>query len=151
MPDAEPERLGQNGTAETRPGQQFWREEDESFYSNGRGNGSSESGGRWSYPANFNDVIMPDVSGGKKKKVKKDRFARTEDAYSLSEETNGKKKKKKKNRSTVGQNTSDFIDPNRSANSVNDPDAFDVGYSNEAAVDAFSGRGEQRDELEHEF
>ncbi|KAJ7721699.1 hypothetical protein B0H14DRAFT_3007576 [Mycena olivaceomarginata] len=46
-----------------------------------------EEGGRWHYPANFDDAAAPSKSSKKKKKGdKKDRWARTEDAYSISEE-----------------------------------------------------------------
>jgi hypothetical protein len=68
------------------------------------------SSGRWHYPANFEDAV-PSSGGsskrsGKKKKDKKDRWARTEDAYSLSEEqTKRKKSKRKKSKSTIGNSS----------------------------------------------
>jgi hypothetical protein len=82
----------------------FWRPEDESFYGTNNGGAvnsasTAESTGRWRYPANFEDTIdtgeVPKRSRSKKKE-KKDRWARTEDAYSLSEEQGKKKKSKKK-------------------------------------------------------
>lgn len=61
------------------------------------------SSGRWRYPANFDDADPPKHK--KEKKAKKDRWARTEDAYSASEEQSrrrkSKKKKKKDNRSSI--------------------------------------------------
>lgn len=75
----------------------LWNPEEESYY--GRNDSSSVgSGGRWHYPANFDDAVVSSPVDGpsKKKKIKKDRWARTEDAYSLSEEQGRKKKKKKK-------------------------------------------------------
>lgn len=72
----------------------LWRPEDESYYSAETGNSS----GRWRYPANFEDAALPSASkrGKKKKKEKKDRWARTEDAYSLSEERSHRRKSRKK-------------------------------------------------------
>lgn len=142
IPDAEPEPAPAGAPP---PGHQFWRDEDESFYSNGSTNESG--GGRWSYPANFEDAIMPvgETKKKKKTKVKKDRFARTEDAYSLSEES-GKKKKKKKNRSTVGGH--DGYNP---SNTSFDEDGGHPGGSNNGVTEDIGGPGPRRDELEHEF
>jgi len=84
---------------------ELWRPEDESYYGERRGDAASarsegSSGGRWHYPANFEDTV-PTSGGGskKKKKEKKDRWARTEDAYSITEESSTKKKKKKRSKS----------------------------------------------------
>ncbi|GAW10340.1 hypothetical protein LENED_012595 [Lentinula edodes] len=87
----------------SRPQQQngaLWGPEDERYYS---ANASSSSGGRWRYPANFDDAVLPSSGSkrGKKKKEKKDRWARTEDAYSISEQQSRKRVKKKKSRSSV--------------------------------------------------
>lgn len=85
----------------------LWRADDESYYgANGdaASKKSSDSGGRWHYPANFDDAAAaaPDSGSSKKKKKKsadkKDRWARTEDAYSISEEAGSKKKKKKRSK-----------------------------------------------------
>lgn len=82
----------------------LWKHGDESFYGPEREGSlrSAESGSsRWHYPANFNDALPGAGDGaGRKKKKKKDRWARTEDAYTAPE--NKKRKKKSKNRSTVG-------------------------------------------------
>ncbi|KAG6866917.1 hypothetical protein C0991_003832 [Blastosporella zonata] len=97
---------------ESRPQRQpngdLWRPEDESYYNNDTSNRSS---GRWHYPANFEDAALPKRK--KDKKVKKDRWARTEDAYSLSEEQSpGKKsrRKKKKDSSSIAGDTNNSRD-----------------------------------------
>ncbi len=76
----------------------LWRPEDEQYYR--ADNGSSSSGGRWHYPANFEDSTPAPTSKKSKKKKdgKKDRWARTEDAYSISDERQRKKSKKRKNK-----------------------------------------------------
>jgi len=98
-----------------QPNGDLWRPEDESFYgaegeSSSVHTGNSSSGGRWHYPANFDDAAPPKKSSKKKeKKQKKDRWAMTEDAYSLSEEQGSKKKKKKKSRSSMhSESTTEF-------------------------------------------
>lgn len=89
-----------NGVPQRQPNGELWRPEDESYYGT---DANSTSSGRWRYPANFDDAALPSASKrGKKKKDKKDRWARTEDAYSLSEEQSHRKKsKRKKSRSSV--------------------------------------------------
>ncbi|KZT26441.1 hypothetical protein NEOLEDRAFT_1162098 [Neolentinus lepideus HHB14362 ss-1] len=84
-------------------GGEFWRAEDEHYYGQ-RNGGDSASGGRWHYPANFEDTIA--TGSVKKKKDRKDRFARTEDAYNMPDE--GRKKRKKKRRSTIGETDSTY-------------------------------------------
>ena len=84
---------------------ELWTAQDEQYYSQSNGNSESRSQ-RWHYPANFDDAsASPDLGSStpkKKKKAKKDRFARTEDAYTMPEDTTRRKKKKRSNRSTVG-------------------------------------------------
>lgn len=104
-----------NGRANT--GNELWRPDEERYYGqNANGNDSrsfdsGSGGGRWHYPANFEQSSMDydgagfeggASNGKKKKKGKKDRWARTEDAYTMPDDGGKKKKKKKKNRSTVG-------------------------------------------------
>jgi hypothetical protein len=74
----------------------LWKKDDESYYS------KTETGrsGRWRYPANFDD-IAPSISS--KKGKKKDRWARTEDAYHQSEERSKRKKSKKKRRASIAE------------------------------------------------
>ncbi|KAG2111552.1 uncharacterized protein F5147DRAFT_685759 [Suillus discolor] len=89
----------------TKPtnGSALWKPDDESFYNPEREGSmrSAESGSsRWKYPANFNDTL-PGAGNApaRKKKKKKDRWARTEDAYNAPEQK--KRKKKSRNRSTT--------------------------------------------------
>ena len=79
----------------------LWRPEDEQYYGK---NENKKPQGRWHYPANFDDVTL-DVDPPRKKKSKKDRWARTEDAYVMEAEASErrKRKKSKKNKSTVGE------------------------------------------------
>jgi len=83
---------------------ELWSAQEEQYY--GESNGNSESRSRrWHYPANFDDATAsPEVGSTtlkKKKKGKKDRFARTEDAYTMPQDTSRRKKKKRSNRSAV--------------------------------------------------
>ena len=88
---------------DARPGTNgdLWRPEDERYYGKPE---NRKSQGRWHYPANFDDVI-PEADPPRKKKSKKDRWARTEDAYVREAEASEqrKRKKSKKKRSTVGE------------------------------------------------
>lgn len=98
----------ENGDQRRGPGGEFWNPNEERFYGqNDRSNASirtNGSGGRWRYPANFEDTVPePTRKKSKKKKEKKDRWARTEDAYSIGETTS--RKKSKKRRSTVETDT----------------------------------------------
>lgn len=103
-----PSRTATSDSADNNPrnGDGLWRPDDESYYSAEREDSlhTAEAGTskRWRYPANF-DESLPDTSEAtvKKKKKKKDRWARTEDAYTAPEQKK-KKKKKSKSRSTVG-------------------------------------------------
>lgn len=89
---------------------ELWNPTEERYYGQ-NGDRSSESvrssgsGGRWHYPANFEDAV-PDPSrkkSKKKKKDKKDRWARTEDAYSIGESDAPKKKKSKKRKGATAE------------------------------------------------
>lgn len=85
----------------TRTNGELWNPEEEQYYG-ADNNESTSSGGRWHYPANFDDAAAPSSKSSKKKKKdgKKDRWARTEDAYSMSEEQGQRKKSKKKKSKT---------------------------------------------------
>ncbi|KIM65274.1 hypothetical protein SCLCIDRAFT_1212438 [Scleroderma citrinum Foug A] len=94
----QPSRSSTRNSRETAAnGDGLWRPEDEAYYNQeGSPQASSESGGgRWRYPANFDDTLPVPGDATKKKKKKKDRWARTEDAYAAP----SPKKKKKKSRS----------------------------------------------------
>ncbi|KAJ7155964.1 hypothetical protein C8R43DRAFT_998499 [Mycena crocata] len=100
---------GNPSVARTRTNGELWGPEDEQYYGNEPE--STSSGGRWHYPANFDDAAAPSKSSKKKKKdSKKDRWARTEDAYSISEEQTRKKSKKKKSKASLysGDSTTEF-------------------------------------------
>ncbi|KAI0664608.1 hypothetical protein C8Q70DRAFT_3012 [Cubamyces menziesii] len=77
----------------------YWNPRDERYYGQ---NGDSSSvltngSGRWRYPANFEDAVpAPSRKKSKKKKEKKDRWARTEDAYSMQDEGSTRRRKSKK-------------------------------------------------------
>ncbi|KAJ3558289.1 hypothetical protein NP233_g11537 [Leucocoprinus birnbaumii] len=81
----------------------LWRPEDESYYNQQESNRSS--GGRWHYPANFDEADLTAIpKKSKKKKDKKDRWARTQEAYTMSEDPSQKKRKssrRKKSRSSL--------------------------------------------------
>ncbi|KAF7304884.1 hypothetical protein MKEN_01202700 [Mycena kentingensis (nom. inval.)] len=79
--------------ARTRTNGELWGPEDEQYYNPTE---SGSSSGRWHYPANFDDAALTSEAPKKKKGAKKDRWARTEDAYSMSEEQPRKKRSKKK-------------------------------------------------------
>ncbi|KAH8106836.1 hypothetical protein BXZ70DRAFT_1003737 [Cristinia sonorae] len=84
-----------------RNGGALWDPNEEQYYNEQRDSGSVRSG-RWHYPANFDEAAPePSRKKSKKKKEKKDRWARTEDAYAAGLEDSGamkrKKSKKKKN------------------------------------------------------
>jgi hypothetical protein len=93
----------ENGTNNTRSGtnDDLWRQEEEQYYGT---NKDKKSQGRWNYPANFDNAVL-DTGPPRKKKSKKDRWARTEDAYVREAEASErrKRKKSKKDKSTVGK------------------------------------------------
>jgi hypothetical protein len=76
----------------------LWRQEDEQYYG---ANENRKSQGRWHYPANFDDALP--ATDSPRKKSKKDRWARTEDAYVREAEASERRKRKKKKKSTAGE------------------------------------------------
>jgi len=98
-----PDEFGGDRVAEHRTAQnELWNPQEERFYGN-RDDSSSTAGGggRWHYPANFDDTEpgTPIETGKKKKKKeKKDRWARTEDAYSQPSDGSSRKKRKSSSR-----------------------------------------------------
>jgi len=97
---------GQGAQPRRQPNGDLWRPEDESYYG---AETASSSSGRWRYPANFDDAALPSASKRGKKKEKKDRWARTEDAYSISEEQGQRKKSKKKKKGSRSSVAGDSI------------------------------------------
>lgn len=80
---------------------ELWRPEDERYYAT---NENRKSQGRWHYPANFDNTI-PDAESPapRKKKSKKDRWARTEDAYVREAEASERRKRKKPKKNRVDE------------------------------------------------
>jgi len=146
----------QNGNA--RNGE-LWADSDESYYNRDPDRASTNSSGRWHYPANFEDADpMPgaEFSSSKKKKVEKDRFARTEDAYSLPQDSGRKKKKKskRKNHSTVGDGDAFDTGSASTADFPEDPDGGLYGRSGRSTDNLgppAPARTNADDELNHEF
>jgi len=131
------------------PGQtEYWREDEERYYGQSRssqpGYGEStsslhseNSGGRWTYPANFNEAVIEGGSRRRSKAAKKDRWARTEEAYDAPNGSVRRKKKKKRR-------------PSEEADSLPPLDS-DLHVGHGSVVDVPPIGGEQRDPLEHEF
>jgi len=89
-----------NNNARSGTNGELWRPEDEQYYGKTE---NKKPQGRWHYPTNFDDVTL-DADPPRKKKSKKDRWARTEDAYVMEAESSERRKRKKsKNKSTVGE------------------------------------------------
>jgi len=134
-----PQRQGQDGA--------LWGPDDERYYAN---NASTSSGGRWRYPANFEDAVLPSEGSkrGKKKKEKKDRWARTEDAYSISEQQQSRKKsKRRKSRSSVAPST---ISGDSTVGYPEDPEGGLYGNT-QAAEGETNGQTNTDEIFNHEF
>ena len=155
-----PEALGLGSSADTvaspRRGNddgELWNAQEEQYY--GQSNGSTTSSShRWHYPANFDDATDSPPLGSstpkKKKKVKKDRFARTEDAYSINEDTPRRKKKKRSNRSTV---VDDDVSERSGSTAPEDPEGGHYGDSarRTGAHDTSESRVENETNFDHQF
>jgi len=93
-------------TEDARPRRQangeLWKPEEENYYND------RNSSGRWHYPANFNDAELTAIPKKSKKKDKRDRWARTQEAYSLTEnEPRKKRSRRKKSRSSIQESFQD--------------------------------------------
>lgn len=155
IPDRpENQRRATNGTNE------LWNRSEEGFYGQpGASTSDTGGGGRWHYPANFDDAeVAPSPvqtkSKSGKKKDKKDRWARTEDAHSAPP------KKKKRSKSSRSATAEDRWDDNRS----HDSGQRDVHDGPEDAVGGLYGptrtaeppteerrKREEDEALHHEF
>jgi hypothetical protein len=91
----------------------LWNPEEESFYTEEQGSGreraSAQEGGtsRWHYPANFEDALPTPEPKAKKSssgKSKKDRWARTEDAYNAPSNS-GERRSRRKSRTATSSTT----------------------------------------------
>ncbi|GLB34952.1 putative proteolipid membrane potential modulator [Lyophyllum shimeji] len=137
-------------STESRPQRQpngdLWRPEEEAYYNNDSNSGSS---GRWHYPANFEDAAVPKRK--KEKRVKKDRWARTEDAYSMSEEQGAKKRsKRKKKKDSRPSNVDDSV---HSRDSTTDfPEDPEGGLYAESPARTNAPQGKTGDDIfDHQF
>jgi uncharacterized membrane protein YqaE (UPF0057 family) len=122
---------------------ELWNEQDEQFYGQSNGSGESRSH-RWRYPANFDDATAVPALGSsapkKKKKIKKDRFARTEDAYSINEDT--PRRRKKRSSRTAVDDGSTYSRGDESTNQVpEDPEGGHYGGSSHARQADVQGTG----------
>ncbi|KAF8503558.1 hypothetical protein F5888DRAFT_1663200 [Russula emetica] len=106
IPDAASLNSTTDSTAPPRRDGELWSAQDEQYYGQSNGSTSERRSSRWHYPANFDDADTTSAVGSstpkKKKKIKKDRFARTEDAYSINDDTTPRRKKKRSKRTTIG-------------------------------------------------
>jgi hypothetical protein len=136
---------------------ELWNAQDEQYY--GQSNGSSESRShRWSYPANFEDAspALGSSAPKKKKKIKKDRFARTEDAYSITEDTTRRKKKRSK-RTTVDDESTYSRGSEPTGQVPEDPEGGHYGGKQAAVQGTGTGtgtdgaRGNDDVNFEHQF
>ena len=123
---------------------ELWNAEEEQYYGQSNGSNGTRSS-RWHYPANFDDAtaspVLESSTPKKKKKGKKDRFARTEDAYSIPEETTRRRKKKRATRSTVGDEESTYSRGSESTTQVPE-DAEGGHYSDRVRRAGAQGEGE---------
>lgn len=126
-------------------GSTLWHTQDESYYGQGDSSSSLQngsSGGRWRYPANFDNTDPLTLQDSKKSK--KDRWARTEDARrGIGLEDPARRKKKKKKSRPVNEGA-DFVDPSRRRYDSYGPDDSNPGEPSTPV-------GRNRDEFEHQF
>ena len=157
IPDRQP------STQESTQPPEFWREEDETYYrgnreSRGHGDSSislhseNSGGGRWTYPANFDDAVLEGSSRRKKKSTKKDRWERTEEAYAATDDSTvrRKKKKSKKARSGDTQPSAEYYRQRDTLDTRYDPDVPTHSSSNGHANASKVASGEQS-EFDHQF
>ena len=98
--DLSEENSGARSGGRTGANGEFWDPSEERYYGqNGDAASTATQGsGRWRYPANFDDALPASKkkSTRRGKKEKKDRWARTEDAYAAQEVGSVRRKKSKK-------------------------------------------------------
>lgn len=121
-------------------GEDLWRAEDEQFYGENGSAPKAESGSRWRYPANFEDTLAETEAPKKKKKDKKDRWERTDDAYSIAESDPAPRKRKKSKRSKP---SGDSDTRSKQSESINDfPEDAEGGlYGDRNAGRGAAGQG----------
>jgi len=129
-------------------GDGLWRPEDEQYYGQNGDSASAGSGGRWHYPANFEDTLV-ETAPKKKKKEKKDRWARTEDAYSVTEGDLAPRKRKKSKRS---KQTSDYNNDHNSSRAAGSPADLPEGPSPRNSYDNRPSQPANEDNMfSHQF
>lgn len=134
----------ENGDGRQQPNGsgEFWSRSEERYYGANAENGDAGSG-RWHYPANFEDAEP--VNGRKKsKRSKKDRWARTEDAYSITDGEAPTRRKKSKRKSRHAATVDDeFASRDSSTNGFpEDPEGGLYGPTRGATVpESYDSRG----------
>jgi len=86
-------------------GEPLWDSTQEQFYGQNKRDSGSVKSSRWHYPANFDDATAEPSRKKSKKDKKKDRWARTEDAYSIGGADDGPAMKRKKSKSKKRRTT----------------------------------------------
>ena len=138
---------------------QLWKRDEEQYY-NADNNSNNSGGSRWHYPANFDDAVMDSAMLKQSKKKsrkhdKKNRWERTQDAYSLppeGEHTGRKRKSKKKSK----QRSTDSIASSQDSGPEfpEDPEGRLYGSSSYAAPPVGQGQAKDKttdDVFKHEF
>jgi hypothetical protein len=158
---AAPDDYGGPERRRTQGENELWNPTEETYYGRNGDDASSTSGaGRWHYPINADDAVpsTPDSSSrrgnGKKKKEKKDRWARTEDAYAARDEAKPKRKKSKRRETDEGSQRSEST-----SGFPEDPEGGLYGSSRQTPsrddsipeVPSGNGRRANGDDLSHQF
>lgn len=155
-----PDRPEDTSRRAARSENELWNaREDEGFYGQDNASTASETGragggGRWHYPANFDDAEPPTPVGKSRsklgrKKDKKDRWARTEDAHAA---PLPKKKRSKSSRASTGEGSYRSRDSD-SAIHEGPEDAVGglYGPSRTTSTPADVRREEENEALNHQF
>ncbi|KAL7283571.1 LOW QUALITY PROTEIN: hypothetical protein ACG7TL_003006 [Trametes sanguinea] len=143
--DLPSEEAGARPRNNTNGSSGYWDPREERYYGqNGDASSVNTAGsGRWRYPANFEDAVPePSRKKSKKKKEKKDRWARTEDAYSVAESSTRRRKSKKKSKGAVDDDTYS----RRSESTTEFPEDPEGGlYGDRRPAGGVDGEGGSRD------
>lgn len=112
---------------------EFWSRNEERYYGANGDRASVESSSRWRYPANFDDAAPVDTNkkSRRKKKDKKDRWARTEDAYSITDANGSAKKRKSKRKSKAAPADADSETYSRNSSTTEFPEDPEGGLYGE--------------------
>ncbi|KAH9981289.1 hypothetical protein BGW80DRAFT_1163113 [Lactifluus volemus] len=121
---------------------ELWNPEEEQYYSQTNGSSNDSRSSRWHYPANFDDATPNLQQAQEEKEGEEGRFARTEDAYSISEDTTRRKKKKRSNRSAVGDDESTYS--RRSGSTAQVPEDPEGGHYDRTELRGPQGESDAR-------